>query len=490
LQQEAARKLGFNAERTMRLAQQLYEGVELEQGATGLITYMRTDSVNIANEATNEMRQYIEEQYGKQNLPNKPRHYRKQSKNAQEAHEAIRPTSVLRTPDSVKQALTNDQLKLYQLIWRRTVACQMVHATMNTMTVDLLAGNDHYFRATGSSVAHPGFMIVYQEDQDDVSKQEADDKMLPDIEQGQRLDLNDVVGQQHFTEPPPRYSEASLVKILEEYGIGRPSTYASILSTLRQRYYVTMANKRFVPTDIGRTVNYFLTEYFPRYVDYGFTAQLEDELDAISRGEEAMIPLLEKFWHPFKDRVQQVEQSVSKKDVTQTELDEQCPECGKHLVKRLGKRGHFIGCSGYPDCRYTRGLEDSKDDAPSETIEGKQCPKCDSQLEIKRGRYGKFIGCSNYPNCKHVEPLEKPQDTEIKCPKCHNHTLLKRKTRRGKYFFACAGYPDCQYAVWDPPYGTSCPKCQWPILTIKTTKKHGQQWFCPQKECDYRETVE
>ncbi len=493
LQQEASRKLGFSADRTMRVAQSLYEGVETSEGAIGLITYMRTDSVNMAAEAIAEIRDYISQEYGPENLPDSPRVFKKKSKNAQEAHEAIRPTSVFRSPDAMKSALNSDQFKLYQLIWRRTVACQMIHATLNTVAVDLQCGDSNMFRANGSVIANPGFMSVYMEDKDegDEKDDDKDEKMLPPMEEGQWIDLKNIVSNQHFTEPPPRYSEASLVKALEEFGIGRPSTYASILSTLRARDYVVMDNKRFVPTDIGRVVNYFLTNYFSKYVDYDFTAQLEDQLDAVSRDEEHMVPLLRSFWDPFITLVKEIEEKVSRKDVTQEEIDENCPECSKPLVKRLGRSGRFIGCTGYPECKYTRGVEDDAD-APqvNQVVEDRKCPDCEHDLVYKQGRYGRFIGCSNYPECKHIEPLEKPKDTEVKCPECNEGTILQRKSRRGKIFYSCSRYPKCKYAIWNEPVNEPCPKCKWPILTIKTTKRNGTQKVCPQKECDYIVSVE
>jgi DNA topoisomerase-1 len=488
LQQEASRKLGFTAQKTMRTAQQLYEGIDIDGTAVGLITYMRTDSVNLAQDAVDEIRTLITERYGKDNVPAKPNVYKTKSKNAQEAHEAIRPTTAAQIPESVKAHLSADQQKLYDLIWKRTVACQMIHATINTVSVDLGAGEDNIFRATGSTIANPGFIMVYQEGVDD-SKGEDDERMLPVLAVGDKVDLVKLRPEQHFTEPPPRYSEASLVKALEEYGIGRPSTYAAIISTLQAREYVTLEKRRFFPTDVGRIVNKFLTGYFTQYVDYDFTAKLEDELDAVSRGEEEWVPLLRSFWKPFKERVDDTEQNVARKDVTQESLDEACPKCGKPLSIRLGRRGRFIGCSGFPDCDYTRSLGDDKEAETPEVIEDRVCPQCSSQLIIRHGRYGKFIGCSNYPKCKYIEPLEKPADTGVECPECHQGTLLKRKSRYGKVFYSCSKYPDCKYAVWNEPLNEPCPKCNWPILTLKTTKRRGTEKVCPQKECDYAESV-
>lgn len=368
LQQEASRKLGFGAARTMRIAQQLYEGIDIGEGAQGLITYMRTDSVNLASIAVDEIRQTITERFGKDALPDTAHTYKTKAKNAQEAHEAIRPTSALLHPDDIKHALSADQYKLYNLIWKRTIACQMIPATIDTVAVDLSCGEGHLFRANGSIIAIPGFLQVYEEGIDDAKKEEGG-KMLPALKEGDILPALEIRGEQHFTEPPPRYSEATLVKTMEEYGIGRPSTYATIISTLQQREYAHLENKRFHPTDVGRVVNRFLTTYFQQYVDYGFTAQLEDELDEVSRGEKEWRPVLREFWQPFINLVKETQENVQRKDVTQEPIDEKCPQCGKELSIRLGRRGRFIGCTAYPECDYTRSLEDgSSIDAKPEIV--------------------------------------------------------------------------------------------------------------------------
>ncbi len=490
LQQEAARKLGFTAQRTMRVAQQLYEGVDIGEGAVGLITYMRTDSVHLADEALDELRGFISERYGADQVPKQPRVYKTKSKNAQEAHEAIRPTSALRVPAEIRNRLDKDQFRLYELIWKRTVACQMIHATLHTVAADMTAGEGNVFRATGSTVANPGFMRVYLEGKDDAKAGDEDEKMLPPLAEGERLPLLAIRPEQHFTEPPPRYTEASLVKALEEHGIGRPSTYASIISTLQDREYVELEKKRFTPTDVGRVVNKFLTNYFTQYVDYDFTAKLEDELDAVARGEEDWVPLLEKFWKPFKARIDDTQENVKRSDVTQELLDEECPKCSSKLSLRLGRHGRFIGCTNYPECDYTRDInEDKNASAEPETV-GRDCPECGKPLVFKQGRYGKFIGCSGYPECRHIEPLEKPEDTGVECPKCHKGTLMKRKSRKGKVFYSCSTYPKCDYATWNEPVAEPCPSCGWPILTLKTTKRRGTEKVCPQAECKYAEPVE
>lgn len=340
LQQEAVRKLGFTAQRAMRTAQQLYEGIDVGEGAVGLITYMRTDSVNLAKEAIVEIRDFISSRYGAKALPSEPRVFKTKSKNAQEAHEAIRPTSVTRVPQDIKASLSAEQFKLYELIWKRTMASQMTHATIDTVAVDMSCGEGNLFRANGSAIADAGFMEVYLEGKDD-SKGDDDEKMLPQIEEGEKIKLKEVRNEQHFTEPPPRYSEASLVKSLEEYGIGRPSTYANIISTLRNREYVEVENKRFHPTDVGKIVNDFLTNHFKDYVDYEFTAKLEDDLDAISRGEKDWVPLMKDFWTPFHNQVLDKEENVSRSEVAQARVLGTHPKSGKEISVRIGRYGPY-----------------------------------------------------------------------------------------------------------------------------------------------------
>jgi DNA topoisomerase-1 len=344
LQQEASRKLGFTAQRTMRVAQRLYEGIDVGEGSVGLITYMRTDSVALASEAVNEMRSVIAGRFGRESLPEKPRFFKTRSKNAQEAHEAIRPTSAARHPESVQKYLDRDQARLYELIWKRALACQMASAVYDTVGVDLRpsadGSGDNLFRATGSVLVKPGYQAVYQEGRDD-NPEDDTDRLLPAMEEGQVVDLLDIISEQHFTEPPPRYSEASLVRALEEYGIGRPSTYASIISTLQNREYVEMDRRRFVPTDVGRIVNRFLTDHFDRYVDYDFTAKLEDELDAISRGEEEWVPLLKRFWQPFIDTVNDKEVSVTRAEAAQVRELGVDPASGRAVTVRMGRFGPF-----------------------------------------------------------------------------------------------------------------------------------------------------
>ena len=391
LQQEAVRKLGFSTDRTMKVAQSLYEGVSLGKAVTGLITYMRTDSVSLSKEAVAEIRGYITKHFGSDYVPKSAVAYKSTAKNAQEAHEAIRPTSIARTPESVAPFLNEEQRKLYEMVWKRALSCQMTPAKFDTVAVDFtVGGTTNLFRATGQTMVFPGFYAVYHEDEDDVAEEE--DKRLPALEKGDTVSILKLYGEQHFTQPPPRYSEASLVKALEQYGIGRPSTYASIISTLQNREYVVLEKKRFQPTDVGRIVNKFLTEHFAHWVDFEFTAKLEDELDDISNGKEEWIPVLERFWKDFSAQIGEKE-SVSRKDVTQEKLDEDCPKCGKHkLTIRLGRRGRFVGCAGYPECDYTRNLDGSAagtDESAKREI-GVD-PATDLSIHLLQGPYGWYF---------------------------------------------------------------------------------------------------
>ncbi|MFA9459252.1 type I DNA topoisomerase [Thiohalorhabdus methylotrophus] len=482
LQQEASRKLGFSVSRTMRVAQQLYEGMDLGEGTVGLITYMRTDSVNLSEEAVSEARTLIDERYGQDFLPDKPRHFKSQSKNAQEAHEAIRPTSPARHPEQVKDKLDKDQFRLYELVWKRMVAGQMTPALVDNVTAHFEIEPGWRLKATGSTIAFPGFLKVYEEGKDDATGDTKESK-LPPLAEGDTPELQQARAEQHFTQPPPRYTEATLVKQLESYGIGRPSTYASILSTLQDRGYAELDNKRFFLTDVGRVVNRFLTNHFTTYVDYDFTARLEDELDAVSRGEEDWRPVLREFWEPFHKQVAEKEETVSRAEVTSEAMEEACPKCGANLEKKLGRHGQFIGCSAYPECDYTRPVEGEAEE-PEET--DRSCPKCERPLAIKRGRYGKFLGCTGYPECKYLEPLEKPKGTGVTCPECGKGEIQEKKSRKGKTFYSCSEYPDCKYAMPNPPVAEPCPDCGSAILMEKTTKKYGREKVCPNKECKFR----
>ena len=388
LQQEAARKLGMSTDRTMRIAQQLYEGVDIGGQTVGLISYMRTDSVTLAQEALREIRDYVTAQFALDYLPKAALVYKSKAKNAQEAHEAIRPTSIARTPDTMREFLAPDQARLYEMIWKRTLACQMAPARFDTVSLDIrLGGDDTLFRASGQTLVFSGFIAVYQESVDDSEEEES--KKLPPLEEGDTVALERLYGEQHFTQPPPRFSEASLVKTLEEHGIGRPSTYASIISTLQAREYAMLDKKRFKPTDVGRVVIRFLTEHFTRYVDYGFTAQMEDELDEISDGKRDWIPVLNDFWHPFVALIED-KKNIERKDVTQELIDEDCPKCGKPLSMRLGKRGNFIGCTAYPECDYTRNLANTVDAGEARKELGDD-PVSGLPVLLLRGPFGYYV---------------------------------------------------------------------------------------------------
>lgn len=500
MQQEAVRKLSMSTAKTMRTAQQLYEGIDVGSGSTGLITYMRTDSVNLAKEAVADIRSFIEQEMGAENLPDRPNVYKTKSKNAQEAHEAIRPTSIRNTPDKIRKYLNADQFKLYSMIWKRAVACQMADAKYDMTSADVEV-DGLTFRATGQTLLFPGFLRVYIEDFDDDDsgsgfptsaksgdEPEGGNARLPELEEGETLPVNGARPDQHFTAPPPRYSEASLVKALEEFGIGRPSTYATIIQTLQRRNYAVLANKRFEPTETGETVNNFLTEHFPRYVDYNFTAGMEKELDDIANGKLGKLKVLNGFWGPFIQQVRAKEGLTRMEATGAKTLDEVCPMCNAHkLVEKYGKRGRFIACSGFPECKYTRNLNETREEslknAAAETLEGKFCPKCGRPLAIKQGRFGKFIACTGYPECKHTESLVKPLDTGVECPECKKGALIERKSRYGTPFYSCSRYPDCKYALWNYPVKMACPSCGSPCMTLKFTKRRGLELLCPNKDC-------
>ena len=482
MQQDAVRKLGFTTDRTLRTAQQLFEGIDVGQGAVGLITYMRTDSVTLSEDALTEIRHYIDKKIGADFLPNSPHVYKTKSKNAQEAHEAIRPTSVYRSPESVKPFLSPDQFKLYQMIWQRTMACQMVDAKFDATTVDIHMG-EGVFRASGQVLVFAGFLSVYQEGQDEDDESE-DAKKLPEMAAGDVLPVDKLYGEQHFTQPPPRFNEATLVKALEEFGIGRPSTYASIIKTLKDREYVVVEQRRFQPTDTGDIVNKFLTEHFEQYVDYDFTAKLEDQLDEIANGKRAWVPVMDKFWKGFHKQIEEKE-GIERAKFTTQELDETCPKCGRHKLQiKFGKAGRFIACAGYPECDYTRNVNETAEQAAERMerdaqaqaeLAGRSCPKCGGQLVFKNSRTGsKFIGCANYPKCKYVEPLEKPKDTGVTCPQCGKGHLVERKSRFGTTFYSCDTYPDCKYAVNHQPLNEPCPQCGWKEQLEAPAPKEGQ----------------
>jgi len=491
LQMEAARKLGFTARKTMQLAQRLYEGEEVDGERVGLITYMRTDSLSLAEDAVADMRGHIASAFGERYLPEKPRRFKTKSKNAQEAHEAIRPTDIERTPEAMKRSLSADELKLYTLIWKRALASQMSPALLDQVSADIRA-EGMTLRATGSTLAFPGFRKLYIEGQDEPSEKD-DQRLLPPLTVGERISVDNAEAKQHFTEPKPRFTEASLVKELESHGIGRPSTYATILNVLRERNYVEMDKKRFNPTDIGEIVNRFLTRFFTDIVEVGFTADIEDKLDAVARGELQWKPVLRNFWKPFKARVDDTQANVKRSDVTHEETEETCPDCGKPLAIKLGRYGRFLACTGYPECKHSRPLAkngENSEEKPAEQVSDQKCEKCGAAMVIKQGRYGPFLGCSAYPECKNIQPLEKPKDTGVPCPECGKGTFLEKKSRRGKIFYSCSCYPKCKNALWNKPVAKPCPQCNAPFLVEKVTKRRGAELLCASEDCDFRQSLE
>jgi DNA topoisomerase-1 len=464
----------------MRIAQTLYEGVALGKESVGLITYMRTDSVQLSAIAIEEIREYITANFDERYLPAKANVYTSKSKNAQEAHEAIRPTSILRTPESVKAYLNADQFKLYELIWRRTLASQISSAVLDTTAIDFELGNT-VFRANGVMVNFDGFMKVYQETFEDSVVSEDEEARLPELVEGEMVPVDSLDITAHQTEPKPRYTEASLVKALEELGIGRPSTYASIIATLKKREYVVMDKKRFVPTEIGAIVSLFLTNHLTKYVDLQFTANLEDTLDNIAIGKSAKLPTLHQFWDELHALVTE-KQNISKMELTSEKLDENCPECGKPLISRFGKYGRFIGCSGYPECNYMRKVDkdgNSEVVAPPEEVEGRVCPKDGGKLLIRSGKFGKFISCSNYPKCKHIENMDTLEvENAVGCPECKKGKVIPKKGRFG-VFYSCNNYPECKTIFKYEPISASCPECDYPVMMVHTTKTKGTQHICP-----------
>jgi len=438
MQMEASRKLNFNARRTMRTAQSLYEGVRLgSEGAVGLITYMRTDSTNVAKEAQAQARSFIADRYGEPYLPANPPFYKTKAQGAQEAHEAIRPTSVHRTPESIRQHLKPEQYRLYRLIWQRFVASQMKPAIYDTLTVDVTAGpaagkKPYLFRATGSSLRFPGFLKVYEPSKS-VEEQrkeagELENKEIPPLTERELLDLLKLLPEQHFTQPPPRYTEASLVKALEQYGIGRPSTYASILSTIQDRNYVEKKSRFFHPTEIGTIVNDLLVKHFDRYINVDFTAKMEAELDRIAEGEENRVEVLRQFYGPFEKAIEEAGATMVRQKIEPVKIGEKCPECGHDLI-------------------------------------------------LREGRYGKFVGCSNYPECKYTRPIV--DDTGVKCPK-DGGRILKKRSRKGRVFYGCENWPKCDFVTWNEPINVTCPKCG--SILVKANKTTAK---CANTDCDF-----
>jgi len=475
LQQEAARKLGFPAKKTMMVAQQLYEGIELgKEGSVGLITYMRTDSVRVAAEAQEEARAYVTEKFGKTHVPSKPPVY-VSKKGAQEGHEAVRPSSVFRDPEAVKTYLTRDQQKLYTLIWNRFVSSQMAPARLE-QTVFLIDAGVYTFRAAGTVVRFPGFMTIYTEGRDD--EDEEKDALLPVLEQGAALKLLGLEEKQHFTQPPPRYSEATVVKELEEKGIGRPSTYASIISTIQTRKYVEKKEGRFHPTELGTVVNDLLVEHFGRIMDYDFTAKMEEELDEVEEGKLTWVSVVRDFYTPFNMDLGKATdiQRVRPKDKP---TDIQCEQCGKPMVERWGRHGRFIACTGYPECKNTKPLENGKP-VLSPIVTDEVCEKCGKPMVLRSGKYGQFLACSGYPECRNTRPLP----TGVKCP-VDGGDIIERKSRSGRTFYSCANFPKCRFTLWSRPIPEPCPRCGAPFLLEKNLKS-GTIRECQDKGCGYR----
>ncbi|CAM3355580.1 type I DNA topoisomerase [Marinicrinis lubricantis] len=432
LQQEAARKLNFRAAKTMSVAQQLYEGVDLgKEGSVGLITYMRTDSTRISPVAQEEAREYIGEKFGSSYVPETPRNYTKKAAGAQDAHEAIRPTSTLREPDQVKPYLSRDQFRLYKLVWERFVASQMSSAVLDTMTVDIAAG-DVIFRANGSKVKFPGFMKVYVEGNDDGQTDE--EKFLPPLQKGDQLKKQNEEPKQHFTQPPPRYTEARLVRTLEEKGIGRPSTYAPTLETIQRRGYVALEEKKFVPTELGELINQLMEEFFPEILDTEFTANMEEELDQVEEGKEDWVEILDEFYASFKKRLEVAEEEMKEIEIQDEVSDEICEKCGKPLVYKMGRFGKFLACSGFPDCRNTK-------------------------------------------------PIVK--DIGVTCPKCKEGKVVERRSKKGRIFYGCDRYPECDFVSWDKPVAAPCPNCGGMMVEKRTKKENSIQ--CT--ECSHKELL-
>ncbi len=501
LQQEAARKLGFQPRRTMQLAQQLYEGIELgDEGSVGLITYMRTDSTRISNDALNAVRQFIVGQYGKDYVPNKPNSYRSK-KGAQDAHEAIRPTSLDYTPERVRRYLRRDAFQLYALIWDRFVASQMVPAVFDQTAFEIPV-REALFRATGQQIKFDGFMKVYIEGrderapkenangEDDAEEDSQDtDGVLPDLQKGDALKLLSMDPRQHFTQPLPRYTQASLIKELDENGIGRPSTYAAIISNILDREYVLQDERRsLAPTDLGFLVTDLLVESFPDILNVEFTAGMEDELDKIEEGKEKWTKAMKRFYTPFARDLKKAETEM--RDVKRQEVptDIPCDKCGAMMVIKWGRNGEFLACPQYPECKSTKNFrrdENGQILVVEEQPVDETCEQCGRPMLLRWGKYGKFLGCSGYPECKSIRPLEKPVDLGIKCPDCGEGNVKERKSRWGKVFYGCDRYPQCKFASWDKPVVGPCPDCGDPILVEKVTKRAGRTRRCRKKECGY-----
>jgi DNA topoisomerase-1 len=486
LQQEAAKQLGFSAKRTMRAAQQLYEGVEVgTEGQVGLITYMRTDSVRVADSAIAQAREFIAANFDQAYLPATPNVHagKKGASRVQDAHEAIRPTEVGRRPEALKSVLEPDLFKLYQLIWRRFVASQMTPERYELTTVDFDLGR-YLFRATGSVMLFNGYRVLFHEGHEPEEAKSGDEfGPIPVMAKGDRPLLRQIIPSQHFTEPPPRYSQASLVKALEEKGIGRPSTYATIIGTLQSRWYATTKERRFSPTSLGEKVWKVMRICFPEVFEVGFTAQMETELDKVEEGDLAWQAVLGDFWGPFNLALGNVDIPTILHDVHDLSKlsEERCPTCGSPLEVRSGRFGPFIACARYPECRFTKPIgRDKIPDKPSDEI----CKECGAPMVIKTGRFGEFLACTKFPKCKHTRPVP----LGITCPKCGQGDIAERRTRKGRNFFGCTRYPECDFSVWNRPFAVPCPSCGFVGMEEKQSKTMGVTRKC--LKCGHELTVE
>ena len=491
LQQEGANRLRFSARKTMTLAQGLYEGLAIgPDGVVGLITYMRTDSTRVSQDAQRETLEFISTTYGQQYAPEKPNVYRSR-KSAQDAHEAIRPTSTLRTSDQIHAYLDRDHQALYHLIWSRFVASQMRPAIFDVTTADIAAG-EYGLRASGSVLKFDGFLKVYTEDRPTTaagSDEEADqNRALPPLHAGQALRVLEVKPEQHFTQPPPRYTEASLVAELEKRGIGRPSTYATILSVIQDRDYVETKERKFYPTELGRLVSDLLVEHFPDVMDVEFTAAMENLLDQIEEGKRPWVGVLRDFYEPFEKHLQAASQRMPSVKNMVEPTTEICEKCGKPMVIRLGRYGKFLACSGYPECKATRPLK-SEDTGANQVgvLTSEVCEQCGSPMVVRKGRYGEFLACSAYPTCK----VAKPMSLGVACPTggCTGE-LVQRRTKRGRIFYGCNRYPDCQFTLWSKPVPMPCPECQAPFLVEQGSARKGKLLRCFRQECGYEAPME
>ena len=490
LQQDASQKLGFRSQRVMKIAQELYEGVNVgaeRGGVQGLITYMRTDSLRISEDAQNAARAFISEKFGDKFCPSKPRVYKAKS-GAQDAHEAIRPARIELEPALIKDHLTSEQYKLYKLIWDRFTASQMQSATLSTLAVDF-NNNGYVFKASGYSVTFPGYMAVYEESDDEV-KRGADDPVeerdikIPELSEGQVLPTDKLVPDQHFTEPPSRYTEKSLIKFLDEKGIGRPSTYAPIISTIISREYVKMDGKTFVPTQLGEVTTKLMKNSFADIVDIKFTAHMEDLLDSIERGENTTENVLGSFWKDFEKELLEAEQNAEKAGV-KTQIEETdiiCEKCGSRMVVRNGRYGKFAACPNFPKCRNTKPLEteEKQEENKKDTVvvEGMKCEVCGSDMVLRNGKYGAFYACSQYPKCKFTK--QKNKEIDAPCPKCGSKVVIKYGKSKSA-FYCCEHYPKCDFSSWDMPMTESCPKCGKPLFR----KKGKPLAICKDKSCGY-----